>query len=782
MIALLVHVCNASTWTDSGNYDSSWYNDLSSSFNIATPEQLAGVVFLSNNGTSFQGKTINITSNIDMAKYDWSYINSFSGELNGNGYCISNIHYKYSTTNVGTYVAGIFKDITSTGNVHNVKFDNISIIVTNEYGQGYAGGIACTNYGIINNCEVLGYVSANYKGSTQATFDDYFAGGIVAHNFGTVINCTHDGAVESLPSHYSRYPKAYAGGIVGKNEGIVANCVNYGSVYARVGYSSSSWNIAGSFPSAFAGGICGANTSELQNVVNFANVTATSYQLGNNPGYNAYGDGICPSGGCTYAYYSSSSTIAAPSLSKNGTMLSLDQLQNKTLNFTALLNSNLLNISVEDLSCWGNSNSFRNNQSFIMNNVNISVKGTPTSQNSIFVEAAPDGIESDAIQEKGFEYSILNEQTSHKVICTDDFSVELLGLSSATLYNVRAYITTAFGTMYSIAQSIQTNSLSVETLVPTEITPISANLHGKANVGSTPILSQGFLWKDSQSQYKVVYSEGRDFSYSLDGLKPSTTYFCQSFIVTQSGQNIYGNEINFSTAPISIYIDNWRSSVDELELNGHINLPISTQVIVEYKKKGTSTYSNKTAKTNQDGIYSIVLEKLESAAEYDVRAYFIYQSSYIYSATLNVSLDKIEITTLAPTISEKIYFSGKVNGNITNGELGFEYRDVISPDIIPSTTLIASIVASDFYAETTNATNGVTYKVRAYYKSIDGALSYGNWITFKFEGFTSDMSVVSVTKPEIISIIDVSGYNVNKLRPGINIVIYSDGSVKKILK
>ena len=173
---------------------------------------------------------------------------------------------------------------------------------------------------------------------------------------------------------------------------------------------------------------------------------------------------------------------------------------------------------------------------------------------------------------------------------------------------------------------------------------------------------------------------------------------------------------------------------------------------------------------------------MESAAEYDVRAYFIYQSSYIYSATLNVSLDKIEITTLAPTISEKINFSGKVNGNITNGELGFEYRDVISPDIIPSTTLIASIVASDFYAETTNATNGVTYKVRAYYKSIDGALSYGNWITFKFEGFTSDMSVVSVTKPEIISIIDVSGYNVNKLRPGINIVIYSDGSVKKILK
>ena len=86
IFTLFAKLLFANSWTDPGKFDTSWYNDLSTTFNLHTPEQFAGFIYLSNNNTSFQGKTINLTSDIDMGKYDWVYCNNFAGELNGNGY------------------------------------------------------------------------------------------------------------------------------------------------------------------------------------------------------------------------------------------------------------------------------------------------------------------------------------------------------------------------------------------------------------------------------------------------------------------------------------------------------------------------------------------------------------------------------------------------------------------------------------------------------------------------------------------------------------------------
>lgn len=782
IFTLFAKLLSANSWTDPGKFDTSWYNDLSTTFNLNTPEQFAGFIYLSNNNTSFQGKTINLTSDIDMGKYDWVYCNNFSGELNGNGYCVSNIHYKYSTTNVGTSYATVIRTIGETGIIHNIKFDNISLTVTNEYGQGYAGGITCFNYGIIHDCEVIGDVVANYKGSTEATFDDYFAGGIAACNYGTIINCLHNGAVESLPSHYSRYPKAYAGGIVGSNEGVVANCINYGSVYARVAYDSSHWNIGGSFPSAWAGGICGSNTNEVQNVINFANVTSTSYKLGTTPGSNAHADGICPKGTCKNSYYSSASSITAPSISKNGMMLSPDQLSNRTYDFTGLLNSNTTNITSSYVSCWGNAAAFRNNESFLLNNINIGIVGQPLSQNSIFVEATPNEFTSDAIIEKGFEYSMLNDPTVHRITAPNEFSSEIIGLSSSTKYKIRAYIKTKYSTIYSKYDLIQTSSLSVETLLPSDITPLSAKLNGKISIGSTPILSQGFLWKESQDQnYNVIYTEGSDFSVKLDGLNPSTIYFCQAFVVTQSGQNIYGHEQSFTTPPLIISLDNFDSNVNSLNLDGHINIPISTDVIIEYRKEGTSQYINRYTTSLANGEFSITLNDLDSNAEYEIRAYIIYNNSYVYSSVSIVKLDMVGIFTLTPLLSDKIVFYGESNGNIQLGEVGFEYREVLSPDIIPSKFLIAIKDGYKFHAETTDVNNYTHYKVRAYFKSVNDSMSYGDWIEFTPTDITSVTSIETDDTVKVIAIYDINGRKIEQLQQGFNIVVFTNGMIRKLL-
>lgn len=782
IFTLFAKLLFANSWTDPGKFDTSWYNDLSTTFNLHTPEQFAGFIYLSNNNTSFQGKTINLTSDIDMGKYDWVYCNNFAGELNGNGYCISNIHCKNSSTNVGTFYAAVIRTIGETGIVHNVKFDNISLTVTNEYGQGYAGGISCFNYGIIHDCEVIGNIVANYNGSTSATFDDYFAGGIAACNYGTIINCLHNGAVESLPSHYSRYPKAYAGGIVGSNEGVVANCINYGSVYARVAYDSSHWNSGGSFPSAWAGGICGSNTNEIQNVVNFANITSTSYKLGATPGSNAHADGICPKGACINSYYSSASSITAPSISKNGLILSPDQLSNKTFDFTGLLNSNTSNIKSPYVSCWGNTAGFRNNESFLLNNINIGIVGQPLSQNSIFVEATPNGLTSGAIIEKGFEYSMSNESTVHRITVPNEFSSEITGLSSSTEYKIRAYIKTSYSTIYSKYELIQTSSLSVETLLPSDITPLSAKLNGKISIGSTPILSQGFLWKESQDQnYNVIYTEGSDFSIKLEGLNPSTIYFYQAFVVTKSGKNIYGPEQSFTTPPLIISLDNFDSKVNSLKLDGHINIPISADVKIEYRKKGTSQYINRHTTSLTNGDFSITLNDLDSNAEYEIRAYIIYNNSYVYSSILTVKLDKVGIFTLTPLLSDKIVFNGESNGKIQLGEVGFEYREVLSPNIIPSKFLIAIKDGYKFHAETSDVNNYTHYKVRAYFKNVNGSMSYGDWIEFTPTNVTSVTDIETDDTVKVISIYDINGRKIEQLQQGFNIIVFSNGMIRKTL-
>ena len=42
-------------WTDSGNYDDTWYDASISSFTLDTPVKLAGLAYLVNNGNTFAG-------------------------------------------------------------------------------------------------------------------------------------------------------------------------------------------------------------------------------------------------------------------------------------------------------------------------------------------------------------------------------------------------------------------------------------------------------------------------------------------------------------------------------------------------------------------------------------------------------------------------------------------------------------------------------------------------------------------------------------------------------
>ena len=127
----------AGTWGEKAN--TSWYNENESVFHITTAEQLAGIATLVNAGTvTFEGKTIYLDNNIDLAGIEWISIGTgrgglsndkpycFCGTFDGQDHVISNLYSHDSLleddNNRNLYRTGLF------GNVNGGEIKNLGIL------------------------------------------------------------------------------------------------------------------------------------------------------------------------------------------------------------------------------------------------------------------------------------------------------------------------------------------------------------------------------------------------------------------------------------------------------------------------------------------------------------------------------------------------------------------------------------------------------------------------------------------------------------------------------
>ncbi|MCL2282409.1 MAG: hypothetical protein FWC26_03735, partial [Fibromonadales bacterium] len=201
-------------WNGTANTD--WYtsNQSLNAYTITTAEQLAGLAQLVNGGTTFEGKTITLGTNIVLndttANGGWknwgntttgleqwipiggsSLDYSFQGSFNGNGKVISGL---YINTTAG--YQGLFGCV-SKGNVSNLGLAGFYV-----EGGNYVGGIVSgTNEGTILNSYAIGNVSGSN-----------YIGGITGHNSGTVTNSYFVGNVSG---------KDYVGGIGGSGHTVI---------------------------------------------------------------------------------------------------------------------------------------------------------------------------------------------------------------------------------------------------------------------------------------------------------------------------------------------------------------------------------------------------------------------------------------------------------------------------------------------------------------------------------------------------------------------------------
>lgn len=349
-----------------GGYTNIWDGSVASAFaggtgtaenpyQIATGAQLAYLASSVNNGETYAGKNFVLTADIDLNKRPWTPIaNTFSdalfggsdyrifaGNLDGQGYAVSNVAIGSEKVPLESDVFGLFG--VTEGKISNLHLNTVSIhgIVKNVSGYviGLAGGLIGSASGSVENCHVTGLtmtMTVPDSGSAAA----YWIGGLVgALDAGQINECSASGKITEKSGKgsiggligelgkaskitYSRANVALdvkpdhkggadVGGFIGKGNGksnaetVIRNCYATGDV------------TGGAYTGGFAGGIWGLNIINCYatgNVSGAANSMASFVGTdSSDPSYygsiiNCYATGEVTGKGARYAFFQQDAT------------------------------------------------------------------------------------------------------------------------------------------------------------------------------------------------------------------------------------------------------------------------------------------------------------------------------------------------------------------------------------------------------------------------------------------------------------------------------------------
>lgn len=292
-----------------GGYTNIWDGSIASAFaggtgtaenpyQIATGAQLAYLASSVNNGETYAGKNFVLTADIDLNGLPWTPIaNTFSdvlfggsdyrifaGNLDGQGYAVSNVVIGSTSAPLESDVFGLFG--ATEGKISNLHLNTVSIhgiAKRNVFGyvNGLAGGLVGYACGNVENCHVTSLtmtMTTPGKGGVGA----YWIGGLVGVlDVGQIDECSASGKITEQSGKgsiggligelgkaskitYSRahvalnvtaapYGGADVGGFIGKGNGksnaetVIRNCYATGNV------------TGGAYTGGFAGGIWGLN-------------------------------------------------------------------------------------------------------------------------------------------------------------------------------------------------------------------------------------------------------------------------------------------------------------------------------------------------------------------------------------------------------------------------------------------------------------------------------------------------------------------------------------------
>lgn len=203
-----------------GTADTSWYNETDTEFTLNSAEQFAGLADLVDAGNTFAGKTIKLSSDLDLYVEDengepisfepigsFSYNEAFNGTFDGQGHTVSNLYQNGWALQNGywdgpEYGMGFFS-LVENAVIKNINFDGASLPSEANIMGVVAGGAANCVFENIN-------ITNAYLGNHS-----WYSGGAIGWAEGDIklINCDID-ANSVVSSQWGDFNNAN-GGLIG---------------------------------------------------------------------------------------------------------------------------------------------------------------------------------------------------------------------------------------------------------------------------------------------------------------------------------------------------------------------------------------------------------------------------------------------------------------------------------------------------------------------------------------------------------------------------------------
>ena len=209
-----------------GAVDTSWYDPEATVYELTTPNQLAGLAKLVDEGNSFEGKIVKLAADIDLESKIFDPIGSyrkdkpFKGTFDGQGHTIFNLSQNTWALDNGYYYGdlglGLF------GKVENATIKHLTMDGADISGESAIVGIvAGCAYG---DCTFENITVSNSKGADY----QYYAGGLVGWASGNHVykNCNVE-ASTTIAAQWGDFDNS-TGGVIGGAGGsatiLMQNC------------------------------------------------------------------------------------------------------------------------------------------------------------------------------------------------------------------------------------------------------------------------------------------------------------------------------------------------------------------------------------------------------------------------------------------------------------------------------------------------------------------------------------------------------------------------------
>jgi uncharacterized protein (TIGR02145 family) len=417
-------------------------------------------------------------------------------------------------------------------------------------------------------------------------------------------------------------------------------------------------------------------------------------------------------------------------------------------------------------TAYGNQLSFTTSVPTIATVTTLGATMITASSASLEGEVLSDG--GSAVTAKGMAYSAINANPTISNSATNTgsgtgyFLSSLSGLSSTTVYYVRAYATNNLGTAYGNTVNFTTYGLpTVSTTNVTNVFSTSASTGGNVtSSGGLGVNARGIAYGTS-SNPTVANNTTNDgsgtgtFLTFLSGLNASTLYYARAYASNALGTS-YGNQVSFTTSSPTLATVN-TNSVTSIGMNGAVvegNIVSNGGVAVTMRGVAYGTMNNPTTSNSVvtagggTGVFAISLSGLTNVTAYNVRAYAINSVGTAYGNQISfstISLPTVTTTTVSGILSTQATSGGNVTssggGSVT--ARGVAYGTSQNPTTFGLTTVNGSGTGV-FTSSIAGLSPTTLYYVRAYATTSAGT-AYGSQVSFTTSApsFTCGVPTVS---------------------------------------